>query len=122
MEWRTGRSSDIQSVIVPDEFAAAIVELLQGTGIALDPYEDRTIGTGSTQEVSEVLKQACAVLRTETEDLLMRELGVSTLPVWTGEMLSARLGQNRWLTTCAALVTLCEFALAQNIDLEILGQ
>lgn len=122
MEWRAGKDPNVQSVIVPDEFVVAILNLLQGTGVALDPYRDLTLGNESTQRMAEALRESWDLHRVGAEDKVKQELGVWALPAWAEKMVAARMGQDRLMTICAALIALCEYALAENVDIEVLGQ
>ncbi len=122
MEWRAGRGQNEHSVIVPDELLTAILNLLRGTGVAIDPYRDRTLGNESTQRMAEALRNSWDLHRVGAEDEVKQELGVWTLPAWAEKLVAARMEQDRLMTTCAALIALCEYALAQDVDIEILGQ
>ena len=122
MEWRAGTGPNAQSVIVPDEFVVAILLLLQQSGVTIDPYRDQTLGKENTQRILEVLKTIRDLKRVEVEDEVKLELGILELPVWAEKMVAARMEQDTLTKICAALIGLCEYALSQGIDIEVLGQ
>lgn len=122
MEWRMGKDPNAQSVIVPDELVVAILDMVQETGVALDPYGDVTLVTESTRKIAESLRKAWDHHKGQVEDVVKQELGVWTLPAWAEKMVAVRMEQDHLMTICAALIALCESALVQNVEIEVLGQ
>lgn len=122
MEWRTGKDPNAQSVIVPDELVVALLDLLQGAGVPLDPYSDITLSSESTQKIEEALRKSWDHHKGQVEDVVKQELGVWTLPAWAEKMVAVRMEQDHLMTICAALIALCESALVQNVEIEVLGQ
>lgn len=122
MEWRAGKNSKIRSVIVPDELFVETLDILQATGVAIDPYRDQELGNESIRLVLETLKKSWGeqVARVEVE--VKQKLGVWELSGWALKMVQARIKQNKLMNTCHELIGLCEYALAHDVNIEILGQ
>jgi hypothetical protein len=122
MEWRAGKEPKVNSVIVPDELAVAVLDLLKATSVAVDPYSDHALGRESTRMAAEAFRKSCDRRAAEAGEMVKQELGLRELPAWAEKMVEARIGRDRLMAICAGLMDLCEHALAHDVDVEILGQ
>jgi hypothetical protein len=118
MEWKAGACW----VVVLPGVVGELVELLRATGVPVDPYKDLTLGGRSIDTVLMRLKRIRTAKMAHVSNGVQRELGVRELPEWAGALVQARAVENELLRTTEALIGLCEYALQQKLEVEILGQ
>ncbi|WP_373499102.1 hypothetical protein [Desulfococcus sp.] len=122
MEWRAGKGPRKKSVIVPDEWAVAVLHGLEGTAIAVDPYRDHALGRENTRKAAAAFRRAVTRRVAEAEARVKQELGLREVPAWAANMVKARIAQDPLTAIFTGLVDLCGHALTHDVDVEILGQ